>query len=145
MMPSTDASFAPAGADVHVRVLVAAARGREHRRMYLMIEAWTPKPAWLALTEAQRADYVAGVGEGVAALAAQGVRPLGWGLLDDAARATEHTAFAVWECGSRAGCDALREAIAAAGWYELFDQVDFGGEAGPPDAVLRHHIELAAA
>jgi hypothetical protein len=73
--------------------------------MYLMIEAWTPKPAWLALSARERADYVAGVGEGVAA---------------------------------------LPSAIAQAGWYEYFDQVDFGGEAGPPDAVLRHHIELQA-
>jgi hypothetical protein len=113
--------------------------------MYLMIEAWTPKPAWLALTEAQRAEYMAGVGEGAAALAAQGVTSLGWGLVDEASHGTDHTAFAVWECGSRAGCDALRSAIAAAGWYEYFDQVDFGGEAGPPDAVLRHHIELQTA
>jgi hypothetical protein len=112
--------------------------------MYLMIEAWTPTPAWLALTEAERGDYIRGVGEGVAALAAQGVTSLGWGLTDDASRGTDHVAFAVWECGSRAGCDALRGAIAEAGWYEYFDQVDFGGEAGPPDAVLRHHVELAA-
>ncbi len=113
--------------------------------MYLMIEAWTPKAAWLALGEEERAGYVAAVGEGVAALAAQGVSSLGWGLLDDAPRGTDHVAFAVWECGSREGCDALRSAIAAAGWYTYFDQVDFGGEAGPAEAVLRHHIELAAA
>ncbi len=113
--------------------------------MYLMIEAWTPKPAWLALTEQERADYVAGVGEGVGGLAAQGVTSLGWGLIDEASRGTEHTAFAVLECGSREGCDALRSTIAAAGWYEYFDQVDFGGEAGPPDAVLRHHVELRSA
>ena len=74
-----------------------------------MIEAWTPKAAWLALGEEERAPgYVAAVGEGVA-------------------------------------CDALRSAIAAAGWYTYFDQVDFAGEAGPAEAVLRHHIELAAA
>ena len=113
--------------------------------MYLMIEAWTPRPAWLALTETERADYVAGVGEGVAELAAEGVSSLGWGLVDEASRGTEHVAFAVWECGSREGCDALRTAIAAAGWYEYFEQIDFGGEAGPPDAVLRHHITLQAA
>ena len=112
--------------------------------MYLMIEAWTPKPAWLALSAQERAAYVADVGEGVAALAAQGVASLGWGLVDEASRGTDHVAFAVWETGSRDGCDALRSAIAQAGWYEYFDQVDFGGEAGPPDAVLRHHIELQA-
>jgi len=43
--------------------------------MYLMIEAWTPRPAWPALTPDE-------------------------------------------------GCDALRAAIAEAGWYEYFDQVD---------------------
>jgi hypothetical protein len=112
--------------------------------MYLMIEAWTPKPAWRALTREERAAYVAGVGEGVAALADQGVTSLGWGLVDEASRGIEHVAFAVWECGSREGCDALRAAIAAAGWYEYFDQVDFGGEAGAPETVLGHHIELAA-
>jgi hypothetical protein len=112
--------------------------------MYLMIEAWTPKPAWLELGEQERAAYVAGVGEGVAALEAQGVTSLAWGLIDEASRGTAHTAFAVWECGTREGCDALRASIAAAGWYAYFDQVDFGGEAGPPDAVLRHHVALQA-
>ena len=67
--------------------------------MYLMIEAWTPRPAWLALTPDERTAYVGGVGEGVVALA-------------------------------------------EAGWYEYFDQVDFGGEAGPPESVLGHHIAL---
>ena len=112
--------------------------------MYLMIEAWTPKPAWLALTPDERAAYVGGVGEGVGALAEQGVSSLGWGLVDEASHAIDHVAFAVWECGSREGCDALRAAIAQAGWYEYFDQVDFGGEAGPPETVLGHHIALQA-
>ncbi len=112
--------------------------------MYLMIEAWTPKPAWLALTPDERAAYVGGVGEGMAALAARGVTSLGWGLVDEASRGSEHVAFAVWECSSREGCDALRAAIAQAGWYEYFDQLDFGGEAGPPEAVLGHHIALQA-
>jgi len=110
--------------------------------MYLMIEAWTPRPAWLALTTDERTAYVAAVGEGVGALAAQGVESLGWGLADEASHGTEHVAFAVWECGSREGCDALRAAIARAGWYAYFDQVDFGGEAGPPESVLGHHIAL---
>lgn len=112
--------------------------------MYLLIEAWTPRPAWLALSQQERADYVAKVGEGMAALDAQGIKPLGWGFTDDASRGTDHVAYAVWECGSREGCDTMRAAITDAGWYELFDQVDFGGEAGPPDAVLRQHIEAAA-
>jgi hypothetical protein len=92
MIPSTPRSFARRGAEVHVRVLAPGVRRREHRGMYLLIEAWTPRP--------------------------------------------------VWECGGREGCDALRAAIAQAGWYEFFDQVDFGGEAGPPESVLGHHIAL---
>ena len=112
--------------------------------MYLMIEAWTPKGAWLALTNEERAGYVAGVREGVAALASHRIRSLGWGLTDEASRGTDHIAFAVWECGSREDCDVLRSAIADAGWYEYFDQLDFSGEAGEPDRVLRHHVELRA-
>jgi hypothetical protein len=92
MIPSTPRSFARRGAEVHVRVLAPGVRRREHRGMYLLIEAWTPRPAWLELTPE--------------------------------------------------GCDALRAAIAQAGWYEFFDQVDFGGEAGPPEPVLGHHIAL---
>jgi hypothetical protein len=51
-------------------------------------------------------------------------------------------AFAVWDCGSREGCDALRSAIADAGWYEYFDQDDFGGELGPPDVVMSQQVAL---
>jgi hypothetical protein len=112
--------------------------------MYLMIEAWSPRAAWLAMSAAERADYLGAVGGGMEALAEQGVRPLGWGFADERSRGVDHLAFAVWDCGTRAGADALRDAITKAGWYELFDQVDFGGEAGTPDAVLRQHLEIAA-
>lgn len=111
--------------------------------MHVLIAAWTPKPAWLALTEAERADYAATAKAGVAALEEQGIRALGWGWLDEASRGIDRAAFAVWDCGSEAGLAVFRAAVVDAGWDEYFDQIDFGGELGSPDSVMARHVALA--
>lgn len=108
--------------------------------MYLLIEVWTPKPAWSALSEQERADYAAAALEGGAGLESQGIRTLGWGWLDEQSRGIDHAAFAVWDCGTREGADVLRAAITGAGWYDYFDQVDFGGELIAPDLVMQQHV-----
>jgi hypothetical protein len=116
------------------------ARSTQFSLMYLLVEAWTPKPTWLALPRAERQAYVSQVGSGAAALQAAGIETLGWGFIDEAARGTEHLAFAIWQCPSQEAAQQLRQAIAESGWYDYFDQLDFGGEAGSPEAVLRQHL-----
>jgi hypothetical protein len=54
--------------------------------MYLFVEAWTPKPAWLALSREEREGYVSQVASGMSQLQAAGVQVVGWGFSDDAAR-----------------------------------------------------------
>jgi hypothetical protein len=109
--------------------------------MYLFVEAWTPRATWLALSPQERAEFLERTGGEIAELEARGITSLGAGFTDAASQGG-HLAFAVWDCGSREACDELRAAIAQSGWYELFDQVDFGGEVVPTGTVLRHHLEL---
>ena len=110
--------------------------------MYLLLEAWTPKPAWMSLTRGEREAYVSQVASGISELEAAGIESPGWGFIDKAARGTQHVAFAVWQCPTEDAANGLRQAIADAGWYEYFDQIDFGGQVESPETVLGHHVAL---
>ena len=112
--------------------------------MYLFVEAWTPKPAWLALAREEREGYVSQVASGMSQLQAAGVEVVGWGFSDDAARGTDHGAFAVWRCPTRQAANQLRQAVEHARWYDYFEQLDLGGEVESPEVVLEHHVNLGS-
>jgi len=110
--------------------------------MQLVIEAWTPNAAWLALSREQRAEYISQVDEGMGELQAAGIEVVGWGFSDEAARGIDHVAFSVWRCPTKEAAQQLRQAFADSAWYDFFDQLDFGGAVVDPEVVLQHHIDL---
>ena len=112
--------------------------------MYLFIEAWTPKPAWLALSREEREAYVSRLTGGMPELQAAGIEVVGWGFSDGDARGTQHVAFAVWRCPSRQAANQLRQAVERSRWYEYFEQLDLGGEVQSPEVVLEHHVDLGS-
>lgn len=97
--------------------------------MYLYIELWMPRPSWLELSEAERQDVVAGIGNGAAHFLC---------LI----RNDGHQAYpsgcayvAVWELADGAQMEAL-DALLRASWHEYFDEVNARGTADPPVEVL---------
>ena len=49
---------------------------------HLFIEQWTPRPAWVARTPAERRAFADAVLGAIEAMKAGGIRTLGWGAAD---------------------------------------------------------------
>lgn len=111
--------------------------------MDLVVELWTPKPAFLAASPEVRKRIAAGVRAGVAEMAAGGIRSLGWGRIGATAEhPSGHDWFAVWETPSAEAARAFFDGVAASGWYEWFDQVNASGTALSVDDALDAHVAL---
>lgn len=113
--------------------------------MYVVVEAWTPKPAFLTAPPTQRADFFAALDAGIAALGSTGVEPLGWGRTDPSGEhGSEHDWFAVWQVRDAAAADTFLAGVLASGWYDYFEQTNLRGELRPVADVVREHIGLAS-
>lgn len=111
--------------------------------MHILIEHWTPTSAWYELPSAERRAFADGILGAADAMAEQGITVVAWGLVDNQSNETDDMAFAVWQCPDEAALRTLRDGIRASGWYDLFRQVDLGGEARSPREVFDAHIALA--
>ncbi|SFO06555.1 MULTISPECIES: DUF6616 family protein [Variovorax] len=105
---------------------------------HLFIEQWTPRPAWIARTPAERRAFADAVLGAIEAMKAGGIRTLGWGAAD---RGVDHAdpaaAFwAVWEMDSAEAVAGFRQGVEASGWYTLFEQHNTTGVAQTPAQVL---------
>lgn len=97
---------------------------------HYLAELYTPKPAWLDLSESERQEFFTGIGSAVPALSALGVEALALGKVDQTKRhAAPQTFFAIWRCPDDAALDALVTGIAQSGWHDYFDTINAGGEA----------------
>ncbi|MBN7761641.1 hypothetical protein JYP52_10870 [Nitratireductor aquibiodomus] len=97
---------------------------------HYLAELYTPKPAWLDLSESERQEFFTGIGSAVPALSALGVEALALGKVDQTKRhAAPQTFFAIWRCPDDAALDALISGIAQSGWHDYFDTINAGGEA----------------
>ena len=97
---------------------------------HYLAELYTPKPAWLALTDTERQQFFAAIGAAMPALSALGVEALALGKVDQTkAHAAPQTFFAVWRCPNDAALEALVDGIAQSGWHDYFETINAGGEA----------------
>lgn len=111
--------------------------------MHLLIEIWTPKPAWLALNPSDRRTFVDGVLAAVQPVMTEDLVLLGSGLArDDLPHALPCRYFAVWKATQAAQLEAFAALLVQAGWYTYFDQVNVGGQHMPLGKVLSHQVEL---
>jgi hypothetical protein len=102
----------------------------EMRNMYVVVETWTPKPAFFAADEKARNDLFAGIREAMKQLADIGFVTLGWGRVEPAAQSASYEWFAVWQAPSREVADVFLAGVV--------------GELRPADAVLAEHLALEA-
>lgn len=97
---------------------------------HYLAELYTPKPAWLDLSDAERQEFLAAIGSAMPTLASLGVEALALGKVDQTKpHAAPQTFFAVWRCPDDAALDALVSGIAQSGWHDYFETINAGGEA----------------
>ncbi|MFG2884561.1 DUF6616 family protein [Streptomyces sp. NPDC048297] len=111
--------------------------------MYVVVETWTPKQAFLAADEETRQALFAGIQDAMKQLAAVDVVTLGWGRTDEAVQnGTEYQWFAVWQAPSKALVDGFLDGVDRSGWYTYFEQTNIVGELRSADAVMAEHLTL---
>ncbi|MGO3930096.1 DUF6616 family protein [Rhodopseudomonas pseudopalustris] len=110
---------------------------------HYLAELYTPKQAWLDLSEAERQQFFARVGSAMPALSALGVEALSLGKVDQSKlHASKHAFFAVWRCPDDAALEALVSGIAQSGWHDYFDAINAGGEGTD---FMGHLVQLGQA
>ncbi|KMO44056.1 hypothetical protein VQ03_05240 [Methylobacterium tarhaniae] len=108
---------------------------------HMLVELYEPKPAWLSLDAGAREAFFAKVGDGMAALTALGIEPVGFGDADPAVpHGTGRRFFAVWRLPDRHALGALVEGIAASGWQDFFDTINAAGQV---TGIADHLTQLA--
>jgi hypothetical protein len=107
--------------------------------MHLYIELWKTRPAWHALSVAERESYVAQLGPAIGQLLANGVELLGFALADaEAPYDAGYTYLAAWRMPDLERARALEAAVDGAGWHRYFEQVNARGAIVSPSEVLAH-------
>ncbi|MFD3309561.1 DUF6616 family protein [Streptomyces sp. NPDC058656] len=112
--------------------------------MYVVVETWTPKPAFFAAGEKALNDLFTGIQEAMKQLADIGFVTLGWGRLEPAAQPSSYEWFAVWQAPSREVADVFLAGVESSGWYDYFEQTNLVGELRPAETVIAEHLALAA-
>lgn len=110
---------------------------------HYLAELYSPKPAWLALDHAARAQFFEVIGAGMQALSALGVEAITLSETDATTlHATNHSFLALWRAPDAAAINALVSGIAASGWHDYFETVNATGAEGD---FAGHLAQLIAA
>lgn len=96
---------------------------------HYLTELYSAKPAWLALSQEQRQQFLTAVGSAMPTLSALGIEPITFGEIDRSRlHSPKQTFFAVWRCPDDAALEALVAGIAQSGWHDYFDTINAGGK-----------------
>jgi len=110
--------------------------------MYLYVETWNAKPAWLALGDDARRAFVDKVNDLLGSLLSDDLRLLGCAITnEDTPRHGGYRYVAVWQATSRDYVKRIEEGTERIGWHEYFDQVNLGSELVGPEVLIGHMLE----
>lgn len=110
--------------------------------MYYFLELWTPGEGWRSLSPDDQEAWVSQAGQEIQGLIDEGVELVAMGRNDvEADRRSDHAYWALWRMPDQELLEAFQRAVRDAGVYDLLDQVNLCGTAGPPTEVLGEMIE----
>ena len=111
--------------------------------MYLYIELWKARPAWMELSQEARGEYMSQLGPAIEDLAKAGVEIVGWGLNDaETPYRGDYSYLAVWKMPDKGLVRQFEETVEQAGWHKYFEQINVRGELLSPEAVIGSMIKL---
>lgn len=113
-------------------------------KKYVLTEIWNAKPAWLALSQAQRAAFFEQeVGPLLGRFIEAGAEILGCVMNDnDGPERLDYAYMAVWKLPNKELSDQLLAAATEIGFLEYFDQANFSGNVITPDVMNADIINL---
>jgi len=111
--------------------------------MIYIVEIWSVKPAWLALSTQERGAYMTQVGGAIQDLLAKGVKGLTWSHNDsNTSKRMDHDFFAIWTFPDQNLADDFLQIVEGAGWYEYFEQVNLKGNAASVEDIIGRLVAI---
>jgi len=111
--------------------------------MIYFIELWNAKPEWLALSQQERADYMAQIGPHIGGLLEKGVEILTWSENDPStSKRADYDFFAIWKFPDEATANDFQNLVEGAGWYNYFEQTNIQGATNSVENVISSLVQL---
>jgi len=111
--------------------------------VYLYVEMWNARPAWIALSLDERKAFMEKVAEAAAALGPLGAELLGaWVNDEDTDHRADRTYFTVFRFPDKDSVAVFEAIVRESGWYDYFDQVNGSGEVDTFANVMAHALAL---
>jgi hypothetical protein len=111
--------------------------------MYLYVEMWNVKPSWIALSHAEREQFMGKVAAAAAGLPAIGADVVGaWVNVADTDRRLDKTYFTVFKFPSKGSAQAFEQIVRDSGWYDYFEQTNSSGPIDTFGNVMAHAMTL---
>jgi len=109
--------------------------------VHVLIEYSRLADGWRGMNVEQRQRYMQEVGRQLEPFFARGLRVLAAGFRHpDTSHPADYDFFAVYAAPDRALIAELERAIDQAGWYELVEQINIGGESLPLESYMQRLI-----
>ncbi len=109
--------------------------------MYMYLELWSARDAWLKLSEPERTAYFDRVTDIIAELVESGSEMLAFALNDaDTDRRAEYEYLALWRMPDRTTALEFERRLIDLGWYELFAQENMRGPEIMAEVGLDHML-----
>lgn len=135
--------FIDARAEIPPEAYSLTCRVTNQKPMYLYVELWKARPAWLDLSTEERRQYFKNVGAEIEKLTEEGLEVVGFAINDEETpHRSEHRYMAVWKMPTRKHAEQLEESVAEAGWHDYFEQVNARGERIAPQEALAELAQL---
>ena len=109
--------------------------------MYLYLELWSAKEAWLSKTPAERKAFFESVEGVISEMGTKGAEMFAVTRGDhDTDQGADYEYMALWRMPDKATALEFERIIGGLGWYELFHQENMRGEDMPAEECLAHMI-----
>ena len=111
--------------------------------MYIYVEQWTPKQAWLDLSAEERQAFVEAIMPLLQKHEEMGIETLAMASIDATTPSkSKHAYFSVLRMPDEATAKTFEQDIAAANWYDYFEQTNSRGKIRKPEEVIGEHVEM---
>ncbi|MBY6204512.1 DUF6616 family protein [Halomonas denitrificans] len=111
--------------------------------MYIYVEHWTPKQAWLDLSKDDRRAFFERMMPLIEKHEEMGIETLAMATVDeDTPMKSDHVFVSVFRMPDEKLARMFEQDIESIGWYEYFDQTNARGSICTPEEIIGTHIEI---
>ena len=109
--------------------------------MYLYVELWKARPAWLELAQGERKAWMDKLLAGLQQQLQSGVEVVGFASNDgETPYPSGYDFFAAWRMPNKEAAERFEGFVERAGWHEYFEQVNARGPSLETEQFVSAHV-----